>query len=133
MHLREHVRDDDVDVAIRAMLESFISSQKFSTRRSLERGFARYLNAAADYDELLLHALQALARDAQRYAAVRRYGRRAAGRELDDEPLEVHMDDLEARARDFGVHSLDGFYRSRAFRAHRFEVDHKRRMIVKAL
>ena len=55
------------------------------------------------------------------------------GRELDDEPLEVHMDDLEARARDFGVHSLDGFYRSRAFRAHRFEVDHKRRMIVKAL
>ena len=81
----------------------------------------------------VLRDLQALARDAQRYAAVRRYGRRAAGRELDDEPLEVHMDDLEARARDFGVHSLDGFYRSRAFRAHRFEVDYKRRMIVKAL
>ena len=41
------------------------------------------------------------------------------------------MDDLEARARDFGIHSLDEFYRSRTFGAHRFAVDRGRRMIVK--
>ncbi len=30
MHLREHVRADDIDLAIKVMLESFLQSQKFS-------------------------------------------------------------------------------------------------------
>ena len=29
MHLREYVRDDDVDMAVRTMLESFIQAQKY--------------------------------------------------------------------------------------------------------
>ena len=43
MSLREHVRDDDVDAAISLLLVSFISAQKFSARKSLERGFRIYL------------------------------------------------------------------------------------------
>ena len=39
MHLREYVREDDVDAAIRVMVESFIDSQKFSVRRALKKGF----------------------------------------------------------------------------------------------
>jgi len=37
MHLRDFVREDDVDMAIRVMVESFISAQKFSVMRSLRR------------------------------------------------------------------------------------------------
>jgi DNA replication licensing factor MCM2 len=37
VHLRERVRDDDLDVAIRIMLESFINAQKFSVMRSLRK------------------------------------------------------------------------------------------------
>jgi hypothetical protein len=37
MHLRDHVRDDDMDVAIRVMLESFIASQKFSVMNVMRR------------------------------------------------------------------------------------------------
>lgn len=37
MHLREYVREDDVDMAIRVMLESFIGAQKYSVMNSLKR------------------------------------------------------------------------------------------------
>ena len=41
MHLRDFVRDDDVDMAIRVMLESFIHAQKFQVMRPLRRKFRR--------------------------------------------------------------------------------------------
>lgn len=37
MHLRDFVRSDDVDLAIRAAVESFVSAQKMSIKKSLER------------------------------------------------------------------------------------------------
>jgi len=37
MHMHTQVSEDDVDVAIRVMLESFISTQKFSVVRALQR------------------------------------------------------------------------------------------------
>jgi DNA replicative helicase MCM subunit Mcm2 (Cdc46/Mcm family) len=37
MHLREYVRADDVDLAISVAVGSFLSAQKLSVRRSLER------------------------------------------------------------------------------------------------
>lgn len=37
MHLREYVRSDDVDMAIRVALDSFISAQKFSMMKILRR------------------------------------------------------------------------------------------------
>jgi DNA replication licensing factor MCM2 len=67
MHLRDHVRDDDLNVAIRVMLESFISAQKFSVRRSLRRGFQPYLTQNKDFNELMMHALLQFARDAVVY------------------------------------------------------------------
>ena len=41
MHLREFVREDDVNMAIRVMLESFIDTQKFSVMKNMRRNFAR--------------------------------------------------------------------------------------------
>jgi DNA replication licensing factor MCM2 len=37
MHLRDYVRSDDIDMAIRVMLESFISAQKFSVMKNLRK------------------------------------------------------------------------------------------------
>lgn len=37
MHLREYVRSDDVDMAIKVALESFISAQKFSMMNTLRK------------------------------------------------------------------------------------------------
>ena len=37
MHLREYVHNDDVDMAIRVMLESFIDTQKYSVMRNMRK------------------------------------------------------------------------------------------------
>ena len=37
MHLRDYVRADDIDLAIRTMVGSFVSAQKMSVKRTLER------------------------------------------------------------------------------------------------
>ena len=37
MHLREYISEDDVNMAIRVMLESFIDTQKFSVMRNMRK------------------------------------------------------------------------------------------------
>ncbi len=37
IHLRDYVNEDDVNMAIRIMLESFINTQKFSIMRSMRK------------------------------------------------------------------------------------------------
>lgn len=37
MHLRDYVNEDDVNMAIRVMLESFIATQKFSVMRGMRK------------------------------------------------------------------------------------------------
>ena len=37
MHLREYVHEDDVNMAIRVMLESFIDTQKYSVMRNMKK------------------------------------------------------------------------------------------------
>ena len=37
MHLRDYVNEDDVNMAMRIMLESFISTQKFSVMKSMRK------------------------------------------------------------------------------------------------
>lgn len=37
MHLRQHVTQVDVDMAIRVLLDSFISTQKFGVQKALQK------------------------------------------------------------------------------------------------
>ncbi len=53
-------RDDDVNMAVRVMLDSFIGSQKYGVQRSLRKSFHRYLNFHRDNNELLYYILQVL-------------------------------------------------------------------------
>ena len=45
MHLREYVNDDDVNMAVRIMLESFIATQKFSIMRGMRKVRSSHLVA----------------------------------------------------------------------------------------
>nr|KAF6423020.1 minichromosome maintenance complex component 2 [Rousettus aegyptiacus] len=60
IHLRDYVIEDDVNMAIRVMLESFIDTQKFSVMRGMRKTFARYLSFRRDNNELLLFILKQL-------------------------------------------------------------------------
>merc|ERR1712051_1173292 len=86
MHLREFVSEDDVNMAMRVMLESFIDTQKFSGMKAMKRNFARYLAFKRDNNELLLFVLRGLANETATYMR-NRYG-------TDQEVIEVPEKDL---------------------------------------
>lgn len=58
MHLREYVTDEDINVAIRVTLNTFIASQKYAVAQRLKRSFARYIALKSDEQALLLFMLQ---------------------------------------------------------------------------
>lgn len=70
IHLRENVNHDDIDMAIRVALESFIQAQKHSVMRSLRRSFQKYIIYKKDTNDLLLYLLQELVKDSRHYSRV---------------------------------------------------------------
>lgn len=125
VHLREHVRDDDINTAIAVMLESFFASQKYSLMKQLRRKFHKYLAYRRDDNYLLFYVLSGLVRD---YAATQ-----ANNTEGPLRKVEVDIEDFEARAREMNVYSCDGFYKSKMFAQRKFTVDTKKGKIVKKL
>lgn len=125
VHLRDYVREDDINTAIAVMLESFFASQKYSLMRQLRRKFHKYLAYRKDDNDLLFYVLSGLVRD---YAATQRV---AGGGNM--KRVEVDLEDFEARAREMNVYSCDGFYKSAMFGQRKFEVDRERGKIVKKL
>ena len=113
MHLRDYVRSDDIDLAIRATVESFVSAQKMSIKRTLERGFRKYIHQARDHDELLSFLLGGIVKDKMRFS---QYGHR---RREADAPftITVSLAELESRAKELDIFDVRPFLLSRVFKA----------------
>ncbi|PJF19878.1 DNA helicase [Paramicrosporidium saccamoebae] len=126
MHLRDHVRSDDIDLAIRVMLSSFIQSQKYSVMTHLRRAFGKYITHRKEHGELLLFALQELVNERIKLLSVR-YSDELPGE------IEIDMPDFEARAKELNVYDIKPFLSSRFFTASGCRVDLDRRVIVKSL
>eukprot|EP00958_Prasinococcus_capsulatus_P010670 scaffold1041_cov414-Prasinococcus_capsulatus_cf.AAC.9 len=124
MHFRDFVTDIDVDVGIRVLLESFISTQKQVVQKALMRSFRRYLTAHKDFNELLLHALQELVKDAMMMEST------LHGVDSMTE-LTVKIELLEAKARELQVFDVQPFLESDLFRANGFQYDSSERLISK--
>nr|AAM28219.1 DNA replication licensing factor [Danio rerio] len=122
MHLRDYVLEDDVNMAIRVMLESFIDTQKFSVMRSMRKTFARYLAFRRDNNELLLFILKQLVSEQVSYQR-NRYG-------AQQDTIEIAEKDLVDKARQINIHSLSAFYDSDLFRSNKFSHDVKKKLIV---
>jgi DNA replication licensing factor MCM2 len=112
IHLRDYVRDDDMDASIKMMLGSFIDAQKFSVRRALKRSFAKYITSGEDRAHLLLHILQDMFRKEQMYQVIRQRQRNQS-EEIDR--LDVPVDELESRARERRIYDVSEFCKSQAF------------------
>lgn len=115
MHLRDHVSDADVDAAIRVMLGSFIATQKLAAQKAMRAKFGRYLTTASGDRELLLAALQGLAREHARFDAL-------VGA-ADDGGVSVPLRALEERAREYGVSDLAPLLEAPEFAAAGFVLD----------
>uniref|UniRef100_A0A3Q3AR30 DNA replication licensing factor MCM2 n=1 Tax=Kryptolebias marmoratus TaxID=37003 RepID=A0A3Q3AR30_KRYMA len=122
MHLRDYVLEDDVNMAIRVMLESFIDTQKFSVMRSMRKTFARYLAFRRDNNELLLFILKQLVAEQVAYQRSR-YGAQS-------DTVEIPEKDLQDKARQINIHSLSAFYDSDLFRSNKFSHDGKKKLIL---
>uniref|UniRef100_A0A663LL43 DNA replication licensing factor MCM2 n=2 Tax=Athene cunicularia TaxID=194338 RepID=A0A663LL43_ATHCN len=122
MHLRDYVVEDDVNMAIRVMLESFVDTQKFSVMRSMRKTFSRYLSFKRDNNELLLFILKQLVAEQVMYQR-NRYG-------AQQDAIEVPEKDLVDKARQINIHNLSAFYDSEVFRMNRFSRDVKRKLIL---
>lgn len=127
MHLRDYVRDDDMDASIRMMLQSFIVAQKFSVRRALKRSFAKYITSGEDREHLLLHILQDMFRKEQMYQVIRMRQQNIPDEALD--MLSVQLDELETRARERRIYDITEFCTSAAFLEAGYIFDERRRVI----
>lgn len=125
MHLRDYVRNDDIDTAIRVVLDSFIGAQKFSVMKSLRRSFARYITFKKDHFSLLLHILHGLIRETEIFYS-NRYGEDSIPNLLD-----VDYEELEARARELDIHDIGPFLKSSLFTENGYSLDEIKRKIVR--
>jgi DNA replication licensing factor MCM2 len=130
MHLREYVRDDDMDASISMMLESFLAAQKFSVRRSLRKSFNKFLRTGDDRAHLLLHMLQEMFRNEQMYQVIRM---RQKGQEEEIESLEVPLDELESKARERRIYDVSEFCKSEVFQEAGYVLDERRRVISRSV
>jgi len=109
LHLRDHVRNDDVNLAISVMVNSVINSQKIAVKRAFERKFGKYLVDAGDANQLLEFQLRKLFSNAAELHAIK-YGSRPPSI-----PIAVEVEGFEAKAREMGVDDTTAFYASATF------------------
>jgi DNA replication licensing factor MCM2 len=130
MHLRD-VTSEDIEMAIKVMLNSFIASQKFQVKRSLEKQFQKYLNDKKDSFELLLYILD---NHVNEYLNIRRVqrGSRPVVSTQPEEPVKISKVDFEQRAAELEVLNLSSFYKSAIFSQRGFSLDRSKKFIIKS-
>ncbi|VEL36793.1 unnamed protein product [Protopolystoma xenopodis] len=123
LHLRDFVNEDDVNMSLRIMLESFISTQKFSVMKSMRQNFTRYLSFGRDNQDLILFLLKQLVQDQLTFMRSRHRGE-------PDQDIEIPEKDLAERAKQLNVSSIRNFLQSELFKLHRFSYDASRKVII---
>ncbi|KAL8153547.1 hypothetical protein V2J09_011307 [Rumex salicifolius] len=123
MHLRQHVTQEDVDMAIRVLLDSFISTQKFGVQKALQKSFKKYMTFKKDYNELLLHLLRGLVKDALHFEQI------VSGSTSGLTHIDVKVDELQNKAQDYEIYDLKPFFSSNQFSRAKFELVEERGVI----
>lgn len=117
MHLRNYVAEEDVDMAIRVLLDSFISTQKYGVQKALQKSFKKYITYKKDYNELLLHLLRGLVKDILRLEEL------MSGTRPRLNQVEIKVEDLRTKAQEYDIYDLKPFFNSRQFTRANFTVD----------
>jgi len=123
MHLRDYVNDDDIDAAIKTMLESFVSTQKTSVQKTLRRKFSRFIVTRDDFNSLVLFKLRECLRDVRSVEQI-------TGQMEDQQNFRVPVRQLEERCRDLEVYDLAPFLASEEFSKAGFEMDEENAVVL---
>ncbi|KAL4273190.1 hypothetical protein GQ457_13G019050 [Hibiscus cannabinus] len=122
MHLRQYVTEEDVDMAIRVLLESFISTQKFGVQKALRKSFRQYITFKKDYHGLLLALVREIVNNALRFEEI------LSGSAARLNYVDVKVADLQAKAEEYEITNLEAFFSSSEFKAF-YELDEQRQVI----
>ncbi|XP_051170865.1 DNA replication licensing factor Mcm2 [Leptopilina boulardi] len=125
IQLRDYIREEDVNVAIKMVLQSFVETQKYSVMKSMMQTFKADLNYNEDHSDLLYHILRGITHD---HLAFQRamHGSRVT-------TIEVSEKELQDRARQINIHNLSSFYESDIFKMNHFTYEPKRKVIINIL
>nr|ACN78877.2 minichromosome maintenance 2 protein [Pisum sativum] len=123
MHLRQHVTPEDVDMAIRVLLDSFISTQKFGVQKALQKSFRKYITFKKDYNDMLIYILQELVKSAIKFEEI------VAGSTSSLTHVEVKVDDLFVKAQEHDIYDLKPFFNSSQFSKSNYILDEERAVI----
>ncbi|XP_057950035.1 DNA replication licensing factor MCM2 [Malania oleifera] len=123
MHLRQHVTQEDVDMAIRVLLDSFISTQKFGVQKALQKSFKKYMTFKKDYNELLLYLLRGLVKDALHFEEI------VSGSASGLTHVDVKIEELQSKAQDYEIYDLQPFFSSNQFFRANFDLDEERGVV----
>ncbi|KAG1716397.1 hypothetical protein ID866_749 [Astraeus odoratus] len=114
MALREYVRSDDIDLAISVAVGSFVSAQKMSIKKTLERGFRKYLTQVRDYEELLAFILGQLVKEKARFHQLQRHEQ--------PEVVTIKVAELDERAKEHDIYDTSPFLHSKLFTANGYKL-----------
>ncbi|KAJ3865653.1 MCM-domain-containing protein [Lentinula novae-zelandiae] len=114
MSLREYVRADDVDLAIEVAVGSFVSAQKMSIKKTLQRGFRKYLTQSKDHEELLAFLLGNIVKEKARFYMLQRHEQ--------PELIKVKTKELEERAKEHEIYDISSFLHSKLFAANDYKL-----------
>ncbi|KAL0336565.1 UNVERIFIED_CONTAM: DNA replication licensing factor MCM2 [Sesamum radiatum] len=120
MHLRQHVTQEDVDMAIRVLLDSFISTQKFGVQKALQKSFKKYMIFKKDFNGIVLHLLRGLVKDALHFEEM------VSGSTANLSHIDVKVEELQSKALDYGISDLKAFFNSTEFSSAHFELNEAR-------
>lgn len=124
MHLRQHVIQEDVDMAIRVLLDSFISTQKFGVQKALQKSFRKYMTFKKDYNKLLLHLLRELVKNALHFEEI---VNGTSSRFITQ--IDIKIEELRNKAQEYEIYDLQPFFSSTHFSRANFELDVERGLI----
>lgn len=127
MHLREYVNEDDVNMAVRIAIESFIDTQKFSITKTMRRNFSKYLTYNRDNNELLLFLLKQLINDQLSYQK----HKSKSGMDIDE--VTIKEDDFMDRARGLKINNVKSFYDTDIFKMMKYQYDPSKKTITQVL
>lgn len=127
MHLRDYVQDDDVNMAIRMMLESFVETQKYSVMKNMRQTFQKYLSFKKDHSELLYYILRQMTQEQLAFM------RGLHGSAHDFSTIEISEKDFMDKARQIDIHDVKPFYDSHIFKANHYSFNAKKKAIVQTV
>lgn len=111
MYLRNNVNDDDTNFAIKLVIESFLSTQKYSVQKNLRRVFQIYLHEDQGKVDMLMRILMQAIKEKENFNAVRNNAPDA-----DLQEITIKRSDFERLANENHIESISGFFNSTQFK-----------------